>query len=205
MLVHLPIGGLVLLGVLEVLATFPRFKEAAQSRRVILGVVAAGSAAAAACGWLLAQSGGYDAQLLFWHRWTGLGVTGACLLTLLLCKPGWQSAYRLALLATLVLLVVAGHFGSEITHGRGFLSRYVLAAGTLCRGKRPSQRQPPLPNPDSGSSTPKSFSPFSNGAVCLATARKSRKGTCAWTARRACGTAARTGRPSLPARPMRAG
>ena len=128
MLVHLPIGGLVLLGVLEVLATFPRFKDAAQSRRVILALVAAGSAAAAACGWLLAQSGGYDAQLLSWHRWTGLGVAGACFLTLLLCKPGWQSAYRLALLATLVLLVVAGHFGSEITHGRGFLSRYVLAA-----------------------------------------------------------------------------
>jgi hypothetical protein len=89
--------------------------------------VAAGSAAAAACGWLLARSGGYDAQLLFWHRWTGLGVAGACLLTLLLCKPGRQSAYRLSLLATLVLLVVAGHLGSEITHGRGFFSRYAPA------------------------------------------------------------------------------
>jgi uncharacterized membrane protein len=35
-LVHLPIGGLVLLGVLEVLAKFRRFKGAAQNNRLIL-------------------------------------------------------------------------------------------------------------------------------------------------------------------------
>jgi mono/diheme cytochrome c family protein/uncharacterized membrane protein len=127
MLVHLPIGGLVLLGGLELLAGFPRFKDAAQNRRLILAVVLAGSAGSVACGWLLAQSGGYEAQLLFWHRWTGIAFAAACVVVLWLARPGRLAAYRLALLMTLILLVVAGHFGSEITHGRDFLSHYAPA------------------------------------------------------------------------------
>jgi len=124
MLVHLPVGGLVLLGVLEVFAAFPRFKEAAHNRRAILGIVAAGAVAAATCGWLLAAGGGYDAQLLYRHRWTGIGVAGGCIATFLLSGARRRLAYRLALMITLVLLVLAGHFGSEMTHGRGFLTRY---------------------------------------------------------------------------------
>ena len=42
-LVHLPIGGLVLLGVLELVAKFSRFKDAAQNNRLILGLTAAAS------------------------------------------------------------------------------------------------------------------------------------------------------------------
>jgi mono/diheme cytochrome c family protein len=124
MLVHLPVGGLVLLGVLEVLAAFPRFKGTAHNRRAILGVVAAGAVAAAACGWLLAGGGGYDTQLLYRHRWAGISVAGACIVTFLLCGANRLRAYRIALLTTFVLLVLAGHFGSELTHGRGFLTLY---------------------------------------------------------------------------------
>jgi len=63
-LVHLPIGGLVLLGTLELLAKFPHFKGAAQSNRLILGLTVATSVIAALLGWLLSQSDGYDPQLL---------------------------------------------------------------------------------------------------------------------------------------------
>jgi mono/diheme cytochrome c family protein len=124
MLVHLPVGGLVVLGALELLAALPRFRNAAQNRRTILGLVAAGALSAAACGWLLAGGGGYDAQLLYRHRWTGIGVAAACIVTFLLCGANWLRAYRVALLTTLVLLVLAGHFGSELTHGSGFLTLY---------------------------------------------------------------------------------
>lgn len=53
LLVHLPIGGLVLLGILEVLAKFPRFKGVAQNNRLILGLVAAASVTTASLGWML--------------------------------------------------------------------------------------------------------------------------------------------------------
>lgn len=143
-LVHLPIGSLVLLGVLELLTTFQRFKDAAQSKRVILGFATAGSVAAATCGWLLSQSGGYDTELLYWHRLAGLGVAGACTVTLLLCRPNRQRAFRVALLATLTFLVLAGHFGGEMTHGRGFLTRYAPAPLRRFLGEQVLPKQPRL-------------------------------------------------------------
>src|ERR1035437_2038809 len=79
-LVHLPIGGLVLLGILEVLAKFPRFKGVAQNNRLILGLVAAASVTAASLGWMLSQAGGYDPQLLPLHKWTGFAVAATCTL-----------------------------------------------------------------------------------------------------------------------------
>ncbi len=126
-LVHLPIGGLVLLGVLEVLARFQRFKDAARSNRWILGLTAAAAIAAALLGWMLSQGGGYDPELLRWHKWTGFGVAAACAVTWLLNRLEWPRAYRLSLAMTLALLLVSSHFGASITHGRGFLTQFAPA------------------------------------------------------------------------------
>jgi hypothetical protein len=135
MLVHLPVGGLVLLSALELLALLPRFGKAAENRRAILLVVAIGSIASAACGWLLSRAGGYDAQLLYRHKLTGFGVAGACIITLLVCGTNKQLAYRACLVATMVLLVVAGHLGSGLTHGRDFLWRYAPGPLRLVLGE----------------------------------------------------------------------
>src|ERR1035437_6856633 len=93
-LVHLPIGGLVLLGVLELLAKFSRFKDAAQNSRLILGLVAVASATAALLGWMLSQSGDYGPQLLQWHKWAGFAVAATCTVTFLLSRLGRPRAYR---------------------------------------------------------------------------------------------------------------
>jgi hypothetical protein len=126
-LVHLPIGGLILLGVLELLAKFTRLTHAAQDNRLILGLVTAAAIAAASVGWMLSQSGGYDPQLLPWHKWTGIAVAATCTLTWLLNCMGWPRAYRLSLAATLGVLVVASHLGASITHGRDFLTEFAPA------------------------------------------------------------------------------
>lgn len=123
-LVHLPIGGLVLLGFLELLAKFSRFKDAAHNNRLILGLTTAASITAAFLGWLLSQSGDYEPQLLQWHQWTGFAVAAACTLTFLLNWLGRPKAYRLFLLATLASLVIASHLGASLTHGRDFLTQY---------------------------------------------------------------------------------
>src|SRR5512140_2716009 len=124
LLVHLPIGALALLGALEVLAKWPRFKTAAQNRALMLGFAAAGSGAAALCGWLLSQSGDYDAELLRWHKWAGFSLAAACFTTLLVSRAGRLRAYHLCLAVTLGLLVAAGHWGASLTHGRDFLTQY---------------------------------------------------------------------------------
>jgi uncharacterized membrane protein len=123
-LVHLPIGGLIILAILEVLAKFPRFKGAAQNNRLILGLLAAASVTAALLGWMLSQAGDYDRQLLPWHKWAGFAVAATCTLTWLLNWLGRPRAYRISLLGTLIVLVVASHLGASITHGRDFLTHF---------------------------------------------------------------------------------
>jgi uncharacterized membrane protein len=122
--VHLPIGGLVLLGILELLAKFSRFKDAALNSRLILGLTAATSVAAALLGWMLSQGGGYDPQLLQWHKWTGFVVAVGCTGTFLLGWLNRPSVHRLSLLATLAILIVTSHLGASLTHGRDFLTRF---------------------------------------------------------------------------------
>jgi hypothetical protein len=139
------------LGLLELLAKFPRFKGAAQGNRLILGLTAAASVTAALLGWLLSQSGGYDPQLLQWHQWTGFAVAATCTVTFLLSRLGRLRAYRLSLFATLVVLVVASHLGASITHGRDFLTHYApgpLRALFQGRAEAPAPRSTgsdPLP------------------------------------------------------------
>ena len=55
LLVHLPIGGLVLLGILEFLSACTRRKDVAQNRKWILGLVCSSAVVTAACGWLVAR------------------------------------------------------------------------------------------------------------------------------------------------------
>jgi hypothetical protein len=123
-LVHLPIGGLLLLGILELLAKVPRFKDAALNNRLIVGLTAAASVATALAGWLLSGSGGYDPQLLPWHEWTGFAVAAACTVTWLVSWLGQTRVYRFCLLGTIAILVVASHLGASITHGRDFLTQF---------------------------------------------------------------------------------
>jgi uncharacterized membrane protein len=127
LVVHLPIGGLVLLGVLELLSGVTRWTEAAQNSRWTLVFVCLTSLSAAACGWMLAQADGYDSRLLKWHQVTGLAFAGVSLITLLLHYFERTRAYRVSLVLSLLLLAVTGHLGGSITHGRDFLTRYAPA------------------------------------------------------------------------------
>lgn len=127
LLVHLPIGFLLLLAVFEALVRFQRFKGLAQARGVILTMALAASIVTAICGWLLAKGGGYDAALLAWHRWTGVAVAAGVLLACLAQWRGFDAFYRGALLATLLVMAVASHHGGTLTHGRGYLTRYAPA------------------------------------------------------------------------------
>ena len=149
LLVHLPIGILTLLGMLEILGRWPRFKSAAQNRELVLGFAAAAAAAAALAGWLLSQSGDYDPQLLGWHKWAGFTLATCCFVTLLVNRAGRLRAYQFCLFVTLGLVVVTGHLGASITHGRDFLTQY--APGPLRRliGAAPATTsvQPVLADP----------------------------------------------------------
>lgn len=123
-LVHLPIGAVLIVVVLEGLALRPVWRGVAGSVPAILAVSAPASLAAAGCGWLLAEGGGYEPGLLAWHRWTG--VAAALLMTVLvpLQRGGWTGLYRAVLVLTVGVVSLAGHHGGSLTHGRDYLTRH---------------------------------------------------------------------------------
>ncbi len=150
LLVHLPIGGLVLLAFLETVGKFAPWKESARNSAWILGFVTVAACAASACGLMLAQSGGYDAQLVKSHRVLGIALSAACLITFVLrCKQSFP-AYQISLAVTLACLVLTSHIGGTITHGRGFLTanaphpvRSLLGGLRTPQSGRPEYRSSP--------------------------------------------------------------
>lgn len=124
LLVHLPIGLLVLLGWLELISRWPRFRHANRGVGLVLAIAVPLSVGTAVCGWLLSWEGGYDARLLQLHKWTGIGTAAATILVTLLYWLDLQTLYRFTLLGALGLLLVSSHYGGSLTHGRGYLVQY---------------------------------------------------------------------------------
>jgi uncharacterized membrane protein/YHS domain-containing protein len=124
LLVHLPIGLIILLALLEWLARYPRFAGANSSARFILLLAVPIAAFTAICGWFLAINSSYDQRLLQLHRWTGIGTAFACGIVALFYWLDWKRFYRFSLLLTVLVLVVASHFGGSLTHGSDYLVRF---------------------------------------------------------------------------------
>ncbi|MDR3714455.1 MAG: hypothetical protein P4L51_16710 [Puia sp.] len=136
LLVHLPIGFLVLALLLECAGILE--KQAAIRAAVPFVLLVGTLSAVLACitGWTLSTTGGYDLQALNLHKWTALTIPFLSLFAWLVStkkikSPVLQS--RRSLLWTLTgltgILMVAGHAGATLTHGAGYLS-----AGTLFDG-----------------------------------------------------------------------
>jgi uncharacterized membrane protein len=123
LLVHLPIGFLVLLGLLELLALNPRRAQLALATGTILWLAVLGAFASATCGWLLAWNGSYGGAAFAWHKWLGTGLAVAtAALALWHRRVGTGRSYRLGLVGGLLLLAVASHFGGSLTHGEDYLT-----------------------------------------------------------------------------------
>lgn len=120
LLVHLPIGFLILLGILECAAGTARFRAVVAARPIVLVASVLSALVAAACGWLLARESDYAPGALAWHRWLGTALVPALLVLGVLGRaPGM--AYRLWLVGTLALLLCAGHFGGVLVRGENYL------------------------------------------------------------------------------------
>jgi hypothetical protein len=124
LLLHLPIGLILLLALLEWLAKYRRFAGANGSARFILFLTVPMAAFTAICGWLLAVNSSYDHRLLQIHRWTGIGTAIACGIVALFYWLDCKRLYRFSLFLTVLVLVVASHFGGSLTHGSDYLVRF---------------------------------------------------------------------------------
>ncbi len=124
LLVHLPITLILLVALLEWLARSRRFPHANANSGIILALAVPAAVFSVVCGWLLSWSGGYDAGLLRWHRWTGVATASVCIISALLYSLNLKKPYRFSLFSNILLLILATHLGGSLTHGRDYLVRY---------------------------------------------------------------------------------
>ena len=125
---HLPIGFLTLTGIMELWARFRPFEGLRRLISITLALSLGSASITSMLGVFRAQSGEYTTQLLVLHRTTGLALVLLTGITLMLHPAAdrigaWSRwCYRGAMTATIALLMMTGHQGGTLTHGRGFLS-----------------------------------------------------------------------------------
>jgi uncharacterized membrane protein/mono/diheme cytochrome c family protein len=131
-LVHLPIGFIAALLVLEILDRAIKSCDLQHATYAMSWLAVGAALLAVAAGALLAYPGNYSEHLLFWHRWWGV-LTAIGLIWMLAWKirqspgraHGWSFVYHPLLGATAALLIGAGHYGGSLTHGSDYLTAYL--------------------------------------------------------------------------------
>jgi uncharacterized membrane protein/mono/diheme cytochrome c family protein len=123
LLVHLPIGFLLIGLLLQWLSSKEKYQV---SRQVITVVIFCGMIAAiVSCvtGYLLSLNGDYDEGLVGWHLWMGVSVASVSFLLYIRIKYGnvdiW---YKVLSAALLILIFITGHLGGSLTHGSDYLT-----------------------------------------------------------------------------------
>jgi mono/diheme cytochrome c family protein/uncharacterized membrane protein len=122
-LVHLPIGFLLISLLLMWFAKKPSYNISLQVIKLVLvcGVFAA--IAACVTGTLLSLSGDYEVGLVSWHMWMGFGVAVASMfLYVKVARKEIDPTYKILAITLLVLITVTGHLGGSLTHGTDYLT-----------------------------------------------------------------------------------
>ncbi len=123
LLLHLPIGLLILLALLPLLKREIPTESLDKLQSFTLHLASLTAALTALMGFFLAQEEGYTAEALKWHKWFGVGVSFFTYSLLV-----WQnraseskSIFNTAVLFNVILLIIAGHLGANITHGEDYI------------------------------------------------------------------------------------
>jgi uncharacterized membrane protein len=114
LLIHFPIGILLMAVALQFFQyTSKKDFNSSISILFLLGSIFAGISCLA--GWLLASTGEYNEEVVFFHRWSGIA-------TFLIAITSYFSMrYRTFLSGLLLFLIIlTGHYGSILTYGEGY-------------------------------------------------------------------------------------
>lgn len=129
LLLHVPIGTLIVLAVLEIVDYFKPKLKITNASPIVLWFSILSIIPTVYLGFFLAASGGYNADKLFLHKW--LGWTTALLSIWLAVYQTWvqekskqfKLSYKVFVILVVTLLSVAGHYGGSLTHGSDYLTK----------------------------------------------------------------------------------
>ena len=123
LILHFPLVLLFVGILLELLAKQKTFRHAAVGKitAYIFYLFAITAALAALFGFFLYKEGSYLGDEMIQHKWMGAAVSILAVVVVWL-KEKPLAIYYAALGVSAIVLIVAGHLGSEVTHGKGFLT-----------------------------------------------------------------------------------
>ncbi|MFN0135641.1 MAG: c-type cytochrome domain-containing protein [Phycisphaerae bacterium] len=130
MVLHLPIGLIAGLILLEIAGFLRRQAPPREFAAPLVWLTAATSLFSTATGFVLSYEGNFSGDTLDNHLRLGILVGLAALATAVLHLRTKPTAYRIALLFTAALLVPTGHLGASMTHGADFLTEPFTAPRT---------------------------------------------------------------------------
>jgi uncharacterized membrane protein len=123
LLVHLPIGILLLAVLFEWLSRKEKFKSLQASILPILLIGSVSALLSCVTGFLLSQSGEYESDLVGWHQWMGINLTIiSSVYTWIKFKKKFTSLHKIISFTVLICLMVTGHLGGSLTHGEDYLT-----------------------------------------------------------------------------------
>lgn len=126
--VHLPIGMLVVAFIMELLVWRNR-QLLVLNGAIAICLLAGCISAILSCvvGWFLSMEGGYEETTLSFHQWMGISVavlSGICwfIKRRYALLPRVMKWYRVLFIVLVSLLTVTGHMGGNMTHGEDYLT-----------------------------------------------------------------------------------
>ena len=127
-LLHLPIGGLIALFVMEMVNGYRPKLNLDSGCKILLWFSIITIIPTTILGFFLASNASYDDELLNIHKWLGLLTAFTCIwLYFLRNRDNKKSIkqYRYVLYSNVIFLSLAGHFGGMLTHGEDYLTKYM--------------------------------------------------------------------------------
>jgi hypothetical protein len=123
LMLHLPIGLLILTGLLVVFRKGFKKKSFQNFLNFVICFSALTASVSAIMGLLLSTEEGYDPTQLNWHLMTGVTVSLLSWWLLWLSQFGQKqkNVFNISLGVTTIVLLVTGHLGSILTHGENFV------------------------------------------------------------------------------------
>lgn len=148
LIVHLPIGFLLIAGLLEIDRLTRRNSVSPHTITLILFWSAVSATMACVFGYMLSLGGGYEEETLNDHMWAGIGVAVFAWLAWSVKSENLgrifsfaQLVYLPALGIALLLLLAAGHQGGNLTHGSDYLTQYMPGPLRTLAGVPPKQKE----------------------------------------------------------------
>ncbi|WP_025145138.1 c-type cytochrome domain-containing protein [Pedobacter jeongneungensis] len=140
--VHLPIGILLLACICILLSLKQKFANLKHAIPLMLLFGALSAIVSCVTGYLLANGGDYDVNLVSYHQWMGISVAVLSIILWIIYKKVKSNGVLAAVATILVILIsITGHLGGSLTHGSDYLT-----APLKPDGAKNGAAIPPIPN-----------------------------------------------------------